>query len=134
MTRKLTFTAVCGALLLVFSLTAFPQQATPPKQNNPPEQTPPAIPPGQETPVPAERSFEGNLTKVNLAARIITVKGAEDKEMMFVYNDDTQMTGIDNTPQGLIGKTGTRLKVTFKESRGINLATKLEGSQTERQH
>ena len=84
--------------------------------------------------MPAERTFEGHLTKVNLAARIITVKGDDEKEAMFVYNDDTQMTGIENTPQGLVGKTGTRLKVTYKESRGINLATKLEGSQTERQH
>ena len=62
------------------------------------------------------------------------LKGDDEKEAMFVYNDDTQMTGIENTPQGLVGKTGTRLKVTYKESRGINLATKLEGSQTERQH
>jgi hypothetical protein len=125
MTRKLTLTAACAAFVWVLSLTAVAQQ------DNPPEQIPPATTPGQETPVPAERNFEGHLTKVNLAARIITVKGAEDKEMMFVYNDETQMTGIDNTPQGLVGKTGTRLKVTYRESRGINLATKLEGSPTE---
>jgi len=128
MTRKLTLAAACAAFLLAFSLPAFPQQ------DNPPQQTPPATTPGQETPVPAERTFEGHLTKVNIAARILTVKGDDDKEVMFVYNDDTQMTGIDNTPQGLIGKTGTRLKVTYRESRGINLATKLEGSQTEREH
>src|SRR5688572_15317409 len=127
MKRKLTHGAAFAALMLALSLTAFAQQ------DNPPEPLPPVTAPGQEAPVPAERNFEGHLTKVNLAARIITVKGADDKEMMFVYNDETQMTGIDNTPQGLIGKTGTRLKVTYKESRGINLATRLEGSQTERQ-
>jgi hypothetical protein len=125
MIRKLTLPAAFAALVLALSLTAFAQQ------DNPPEQIPPATTPGQETPAPVERNFEGHLTKVNLAARIITVKGADDKEMMFVYNDETQMTGIDNTPQGLLGKTGTRLKVTYKESRGINLATKLEGSPTE---
>jgi len=128
MTRKLTLTAACAAFLLASSLPAFSQQ------DSPSQQTPPATAPGQETPVPVERTFEGHLTKVNIAARIITVKGDDDKEVMFVYNDDTQMTGIDNTPQGLIGKTGTRLKVTYKESRGINLATKVEGSQTEREH
>ena len=126
MTRNVTLMAVCAAFLLTFCLPAFPQ-------DNPPQPTPPATTPGQETPAPAERSFEGHLTKVNLAARIITVKGDDDKEMMFVYNDQTQMTGIENTPQGLIGKTGTHLKVTYRESRGINLATKLEGSQTERE-
>jgi hypothetical protein len=131
MTSKRILTAVCAALVLACSEAAFSQQPTP-QQENPPQQTPPPIPPGQESPIPAERTFEGHLTKVNLAARIITVKGADDKEMMFVYNDDTQMTGIEPTPQGLIGKTGTRLKVTYRESRGINLAVKLEGSQTER--
>ena len=127
MKRKRTLTAVGTAFLLTFCLTAFPQ-------DRPPQETPPPITPGQESPVPPERNFEGHLTKVNLAARIITVKGDADKEMMFVYNEQTEMTGIENTPQGLIGKTGTRLKVTYKESRGINLAIKVEGSQTERQH
>jgi len=134
MTRKLFLTAACAVSLFACSLKGFSQQPNPPEQDNPPQQTPPATPPNQETPLPAERSFEGHLTKVNIAARIITIKGADDKELMFVYNDDTEMTGIENTPQGLIGKTGTRLKVTYKESRGINLALKVEGSQTERQH
>jgi len=124
MKRKLTVTTVGTAFLLSFCLTAFPQDSTP-------QQTPPPATPGQESPVPAEKSFEGHLTKVNVAARIITVKGDADKEMMFVYNEQTEMTGVENTPQGLIGKTGTRMKVTYKESRGINLATKIEGSQTE---
>src|ERR1043165_7607298 len=125
MKRNVTLMAVCAAFMLIFCMTAYPQ-------DNPPQQTPPATTPGQDSPTPAERPFEGHLTKVNLAARIITVKGDDYKEMMFVYNEQTQMTGIENTPQGLIGKTGTRLKVTYRESRGINLATKLEGSQTER--
>jgi hypothetical protein len=132
MTRKLTNVAVCAVFLLVFSQPAISQQPPRPEQDNPPQQTPLPMPPGQDNPVPAERNFEGHLTKVNLAAQIITVKGEDDKEMMFVYNDETQMSGIENTPQGLIGKTGTRLKVTYKESRGINLAIRLEGSQSER--
>ena len=132
MTRKLTLAILCAVFLVAFDQSSFSQQPPTPQQDNPPQQTPLPTPPGQDNPVPAERNFEGHLTKVNLAARIITVKGDDDKEMMFVYNDDTQMTGIDNTPQGLIGKTGTRLKVTYKESRGINLATRVEGSQTER--
>ena len=121
MTRKLTLAVLCAVFLVAFGQSAFSQQPPIPQQENPP----------QPTPLPAERSFEGHLTKVNLAARIITVKGDDDKEMMFVYNDDTQMSGIENTPQGLIGKTGTRLKITYKESRGINLAIRVEGSQTE---
>jgi hypothetical protein len=73
-----------------------------------------------------DKSFEGNLIKVDVDAKLLTVKGLDDKDVMFVYSNDTQMTGIDNSPQGLAGKTGTRLRITYRESRGINLAVKIE--------
>jgi hypothetical protein len=106
----------CATLFLTLSLPAFPQQPQPPLQ-----------PPGPPTnePLP-DKSFEGNLVKVDIAAKLLTVKGLDDKDVMFVYNNDTQMTGIDSSPQGLAGRTGTRLKITYRESRGINLAIKIE--------
>ena len=119
MTMKVSVFICCATLLLTLSLPAFPQQA--------PQPQPPAQPPGPPTnePMP-DKSFEGNLVKVDLAAKLLTVKGLDDKDVMFVYNNDTQMTGIDNSPQGLAGKTGTRLRITYRESRGINLAIKIE--------
>ena len=119
MKMKISVFVCCATLLLTFSLPAFPQQPQPPG------------PPTNE-PLP-DKSFEGSLVKVDLAAKLITVKGLDDKDVMFVYNNDTQMTGIDNSPQGLAGKTGTRLKITYRESRGINLAVKIETTTAARQ-
>lgn len=122
MTKKVSVFLCCATLMLALSLPAFPQQQ------------PPAQPPGPPTnePLP-DKTFEGRLVKVDVNAKLITVKGLDDKDVMFVYNNDTQMTGIDNSPQGLAGKTGTRVKITYRESRGINLATKIETTTSARQ-
>ena len=45
--------------------------------------------------------------------------------MVFSFNDATQMTGVEG-PQGLTGKSGTTLRVTYQERGGANLATKIE--------
>lgn len=107
MNRRITVIALCACLTfgLTFALSAFPQQDAPP-----------------------DKTFEGTLTKVDLAAKLITVKGENDKEMMFVYNNETQMTGIENSPQGLATKTAQRLKISYRENRGINLAVKIEAA------
>jgi len=82
----------------------------------------------QNLPV-TEKTFEGQLTKVDSAAKIITIKGMEDKqvkEMSFKYSDDTRIIGGDRTIQGLSGKTGASLKVTYRGDRGSNEATTIE--------
>jgi Cu/Ag efflux protein CusF len=114
MRRLVSLLTVC--VLLTFTLTAFSQQA--PAPGGPPAQ--------QNAPQAAEKSYTGTLSKVDLTAKEITVKGADNKEMVFSFNDQTQMSGIDEKPQGLSGKTGSNLKVTYREGRGGNLASKIE--------
>src|SRR5262245_46817024 len=89
---------------------------------------------GQDRPAPApqdrpaaaqEKVFDGQLTKVDTTAKSISVKGA-DKEMIFAYTDQTQVVGPEKSVQGLAGKTGTQLKVSYREAGGANLATKIE--------
>jgi Cu/Ag efflux protein CusF len=110
-------TSLTVCFLLVFSLVAFGQN-------------PPAAPPGaqapaqQERPQAAEKTYSGTLSKVDLTAKEITVKGADNKDMVFTFNDKTQMSGIENQ-QGLSGKTGSNLRVTYQEGRA-NVATKIE--------
>jgi Cu/Ag efflux protein CusF len=102
------------SILLVFSLTAFAQQ-------------PPAAPPaggGAPQAPAAEKTYAGTLAKVDLAAKEIIVKGTDNKEMVFTFTDKTQMSGVEN-PQGLNGKTGANLKVTYREGPG-NPASKIE--------
>ena len=117
MKRLTTLTAICAVFVMALSLTASPLQ-------NPP-QAPAA--PGQQAPAPAaDKTFQGQLSKVDATTKEITLKGTDNKEMIFTYNDQTQMTGVDNAPQGLSGKTGSNLKVTYRENRGTNLATHIE--------
>lgn len=119
MKRHITFAAISAVLLLTLGLAAFAQQppAAPggPREGGPPQAAP------AET-----KSYEGHLSKVDVSAKLITVKGADDKEMMFAYNDQTQMVGVESGPQGLTGKTGSTLKIAYRENRGINLATRIE--------
>ena len=109
--KRLMTLALCSVFVLTLSLTASAFQA------------PPA---GQQPPAAAaEKSFSGQLAKVDDKAKEITLKGTDNKEMMFTWDDKTQITGVEG-PQGLTGKTGSNLKVSYREAGGKNLATKIE--------
>jgi hypothetical protein len=73
-----------------------------------------------------QKVFEGQLTKVDATAKSISVKGSTGPEMMFSYDDQTQVIGPEKTIQGLAGKTGTALKVTYHQDKGMNWATRVE--------
>jgi hypothetical protein len=77
-------------------------------------------PPAQ---APQDKVFQGQLTKVDATAKSLSVKGA-DMEMVFEWTDATQVTG--STVQGLAGKTGSELKVTYRDAAGKHTATKIE--------
>lgn len=119
MKRLTTLMAVCAVFVLTLSLTTFALQAP----QNPPAGGPPGA---QQNPPSAEKTFSGQLSKVDATAKEITLKGADNKEMIFSYNDQTKMSGVDGGAQGLAGKTGASLKVTYRENRGANLATQIE--------
>jgi hypothetical protein len=118
MKRLTTLTAICSVLVLTLSLTAFSVQ-------NPPQPAPGGQPPAAQAPPSAERTYSGQLSKVNATSKEITIKGADNKEMVFVWDDKTQVTGADNAA-GLATKTGSDLRVTYRENRGANLATKID--------
>jgi hypothetical protein len=75
---------------------------------------------------PAEKVFEGTLTKVDASAHSLSIKGATGAEMTFNYTDQTQVLGPEKNIQGLAGKPGARLKVTYSEQGGKLTATKIE--------
>jgi hypothetical protein len=106
--KKLTTTAICVAVMLVVLPLAFAQEK--------------AAPPAQA----AEKVFQGQLIKIDPNAKWIMVKGAANTEMTFEYTDTTQVIGAEKNVQGLAGKTGTELKVTYQEAGGKNRATKIE--------
>jgi hypothetical protein len=124
-------------ILLLVSITVFvltaaalgTPQAVPGGQD---QGGPLAIPgvqdPGAAPRQPAQtRTFEGELTKVDATAKTITVKGSEpNREMVFSYDDQTEVIGADYGVRGLAGNTGTQLKVSYRDQQGMNVATKIE--------
>ena len=76
---------------------------------------------------PADRTFEGQLSKIDTNTRQIILTATGNKQMTFTYTDKTQMVGVENNNvQGLAGKTGSNLKITYREDRGTNQASKIE--------
>ena len=109
MSRIRVFFGIALAAVILVSIPAHSQQATPSTEK--------AL---------AEKTFTGQLSKVDTSAKLIAVKGPDQKDMMFNYNDDTQVISPDKTVQGLTGKTGAQLRISYHEERGANLATKIE--------
>ena len=77
-----------------------------------------------------EKSFSETLTKVDAQKKVIAAKGtANQPEMTFMYDDKTQVTGAEKTVQGLTGKSGAALKVTYREQGPDRIATRIEVSE-----
>ena len=116
MKKLVSLLAITVALTLVALPVAYSQQ----------EKTPAPVPrPGQGQ-AQAEKTFEGQLTRVDPKAQSLWVKGNDDKEMQFRYTDQTQVQGPEKDVQGLAGKTGTPLKITYREAGANNIATRIE--------
>jgi len=81
----------------------------------------------------AEKTFSGTLTKIDAAKKVITVKGTGyEPETTFTYDDKTQVTGAEKTVEGLAGKSGAMLKVTYREEGKNRIATKIDVSEAKK--
>ena len=81
----------------------------------------------------AEKTFAGTLTKVDAAKKVITVKGTgAEPEMTFTYDDKTQVTGAEKTVEGLAGKSGATLKVSYREEGANRIATRIDVSEAKK--
>jgi len=79
-----------------------------------------------QAPKAADKTFEGQLTKVDASAKTISAKG-KTEEMSFKYTDQTQIVGGEKDVQGLATKTGASLKITYQDAGSNNhVATKIE--------
>ena len=91
---------------------------------------------GQQSQLPREQAFQapqqaamvfqGSLVQVNSEAKTLTVKNADNKEMQFAYTEATAVVGADNTAQGLAGKSGETVKITYTVKQGVNQANRIE--------
>src|SRR5689334_20469264 len=54
-----------------------------------------------------QKAFEGVLMSIDTNNHMLTVMGTDNKELQFVYTEQTQVTGPEKSVQGLAGKSGT---------------------------
>ena len=71
------------------------------------------------------KTFEGVLTAVDAKAHVITLKEG-DKEMQFTYREQTELVAPQKNNQDVAVKQGSRLKISYVENAGRNVATKIE--------
>lgn len=84
-------------------------------------------PTATQAPAPQQdKAFQGTLVSVDDSAKTITAKDADNKEMMFHYTEQTQIVGAEKSVQGLAGKSGAKLNITYKADRAGNTATRIE--------
>lgn len=75
---------------------------------------------------PKKKTYEGQLTKVDVEMKTLAVRGADNREMRFLYTDQTEIVGAQNGSQGLLSTPGTRVRVEYTERSGIATASKIE--------
>ena len=80
---------------------------------------------GQTAPVPT-KNFTGQILKVDVTTKIMTVKDPDGLDMTFSYNDDTRIISTDKSARGLAGKEGSRVLITYYPEKGVNRATQIE--------
>ncbi len=79
--------------------------------------------------VAEERSmltYKGDLVRVSADSHMFVVRGSDEKEWEFTYNDKTEVTGDIATVEGLAGKTGTPVTVYYKSEGNKHIATRIE--------
>lgn len=74
----------------------------------------------------AAKTLDGQLLKIDPAAKSLSVKTADDKEATFMYTDQTQIKGADKGVQGLATQEGAHVRVSYIERNGVNVATQIE--------
>jgi hypothetical protein len=117
MKKFLSLMAICLTIALVSLPLAYGQQE---------KGGAPGGPPQEKGGAQAEKTFQGQLTKVDASAKTIAVKGAGDMEMLFAYTEQTQVVGPQKDVQGLASQTGTALRVTYRDAGPNHIATRIE--------
>jgi len=124
--KKTTFPMIAAFALFV-AAPAFAQQPSPSPSPNPPSPTAAPAPMAQEPKAARAEVASGELVKVDVDAKTISIKGADGAETVFSYNDRTDVGGgARDGVAGLATKAGTQVTVHFTSDMGTKTATKIE--------
>lgn len=81
---------------------------------------------------PVELSVEGELGKVDLAAKTLVIKDANGSERTFSFTDSTSIIGASGA-QGLSGKQGSRAKIGYVMQGDANTAIWIDVAPAEKE-
>jgi len=87
-------------------------------------QDPVPVPPSQTE--EKVQSVNGKLKSVDSDAKKLTITSAAGDDMEFTYNDQTMIVGAESTVEGLAGKSGADVTVSFNEDQGVKTATRID--------
>jgi hypothetical protein len=83
---------------------------------------PPASRPSDKKPEPVT----GEILSINTSTKTLIVKTAEQTEMKFTYSEETVIVGADKGAEGLTGKPGAVVTVTYDIHGTANIALRIE--------
>ena len=72
-----------------------------------------------------ESIVEGSLLQLDNNAKLLTLK-AEEGEMQFTFNEQTQVIGPENDGKPVTVRQGSKLKIHYRADQKTNLATRIE--------
>ena len=85
-----------------------------------------STPPAGQAPAKKTEPVTGEMVSLNTSTRTLIVKTAPETDMKFTYSDDTVIVGVEKGVEGLIGKPGSVVTVTYDEHGTANIALKIE--------
>lgn len=106
--------AAVMAVVLAAPVSAQAPSPTPQTQAQPAAQTPAPAPAGQAA-QPLKSPVEGELVSVDAATKKITIKPLTGADLVFTYNDKTDISGAHKDAAGLATMKEGRVTVHFTE-------------------
>ena len=104
--------AAVMAVVLAAPVSAQTPSPTPQTQAQPPAQTPP---PAGQTAQPLRSPVEGELISVDTVEKKITIKPLTGADLVFTYDDKTDISGAQKDAAGLATMKEGRVTVHFSE-------------------
>ena len=116
--------AILGALVLMAGTASAQQQPSGPPPAEPAQPT--LVQPTEKAKDAAQQTMSGELTKVDVDAKMISIKSADGTETQFTYTDDTEVSGAQKNVAGLATQAGSRVTVHYTTTGTTKAATKIE--------
>jgi hypothetical protein len=124
----LAFTLIAGAASAQDQARPTQPGAQAPDQPRPqpgaPAQPSPGAPSAQAK--PQAQTARGELSSIDAAAKMLTIKPTDGAEQKFTYNDETKVTGARGGVAGLATQSGKEVVVHFMAQGPNRVATEIE--------